>query len=75
MKSIKKNTEYRIQNTRNNKLLRPTFCILHSNNKGFTFVELVVSITIISILSVLGFVSYSKNLEDARDSQRKSELS
>ncbi len=48
---------------------------ISNSNKGFTFVELIVSITIISILSVLGFVSYSKNLEDSRDSQRKSELS
>ncbi len=43
--------------------------------KAFTFVELIISITIISILSILWFVSYSKNLEDSRDSQRKSELS
>lgn len=40
----------------------------------FTFVELVISITIIAILSVLWFISYSKYLEDSRDSQRKSEL-
>ncbi|MFA5917259.1 MAG: prepilin-type N-terminal cleavage/methylation domain-containing protein [Candidatus Gracilibacteria bacterium] len=46
-----------------------------NSTKGFTFVELIISITIIAILSVLGFVSYSKNLEDSRDSQRKSELS
>ncbi len=45
------------------------------SQKGFTFIELVISITIVAILSVLGFVSYSKNLEDSRDSQRKSELS
>lgn len=43
--------------------------------KGFTFIELVISITIVAVLSVLWFVSYSKNLEDSRDSQRKSELS
>lgn len=45
------------------------------NLRWFTFIELVISITIVAILSVLGFVSYSKNLEDSRDSQRKSELS
>lgn len=44
------------------------------NLRAFTFIELVISITIVSILSVLGFVSYSKNLEDSRDSQRISEL-
>lgn len=43
--------------------------------KAFTFIELVISITIVAILSVLWFVSYSKNLEDSRDSQRRSELS
>lgn len=43
--------------------------------KAFTFIELVISITIVAILSVLWFVSYSKNLEDSRDSQRISELS
>lgn len=46
-----------------------------NSNKAFTFVELIVSITIIAILSIIWFVSYSKNLEDSRDSQRKSELS
>ncbi|MFA5917260.1 MAG: fibrinogen-like YCDxxxxGGGW domain-containing protein [Candidatus Gracilibacteria bacterium] len=45
------------------------------SNKGFTFIELVISMTIIAILSILGFISYSKNLEDSRDSQRKSDLS
>lgn len=46
-----------------------------NSTKWFTFIELVISITIVAILSVLGFVSYSKNLEDSRDSQRRSELS
>jgi competence protein ComGC len=43
--------------------------------KWFTFIELVISITIVAILSVLGFFTYSKSLEDSRDSQRKSEIS
>lgn len=49
--------------------------LLFKSIKGFTFIELVISITIVAILSVLWFVSYSKNLEDSRDSQRRSELS
>ncbi len=43
--------------------------------KGFTFVELMISITIIAILSVLWFVSYKWHLSTARDSTRKTELS
>lgn len=41
---------------------------------GFTLVELVVTITIISILSAIGFVSYSSYLLSARDSSRFSQL-
>ncbi len=46
-----------------------------NSNKGFTFIELIISMSIIAILSILWFISYSKNLEDSRDSQRKSDLS
>ncbi len=46
-----------------------------NSKKAFTFIELIVSMTIIAILSILWFMSYSKNLEDTRDSQRKSDLS
>lgn len=45
------------------------------NKKWFTFVELIIAITIIAILSVLWFVSYSSHLSSSRDSTRKSELS
>jgi len=44
------------------------------NKKAFTFVELIVSITIIAIMSTIWFVSYNKYLWDSRDSQRKSDL-
>ena len=44
------------------------------NKKWFTFVELIVSTTIIVILSAIWFVSYTNFLIDARDSQRKSDL-
>lgn len=45
-----------------------------TNSRGFTFIELIISISIIAILSILWFMSYSKNLEDTRDSQRESDL-
>ena len=41
----------------------------------FTFIELIIAITIIAILSVLWFMSYSSHLSSSRDSIRKSELS
>lgn len=41
----------------------------------FTFVELITTITIIAILSTIWFVTYYKNIENSRDSQRKTELS
>lgn len=40
---------------------------------GFTFVELIVVVAIIGILSTLGFISYTSSLWDARDSTRKSD--
>ncbi len=43
--------------------------------KAFTFIELIITITILAILSILWFISYSKNIEDTRDSQRESDLS
>lgn len=47
---------------------------MNKEKKAFTFIELIISIIILSILSVLWFISYSKNQEDARDSKRKSDL-
>lgn len=41
---------------------------------GFTLVELIVVITIVSILSTVGFVSYSWYLTGARDSSRISQM-
>ncbi len=42
--------------------------------KAFTFVELIVVIMILWILSVIGFSSYSDSIADWRDTQRKSQL-
>lgn len=42
--------------------------------KGFTLVELLVSIVIVAILSTIGLVVYSNFLRDARDGKRQSDL-
>ena len=43
-------------------------------NKGFTFIELVVTVTILSILSTIWFVSYSWYIETSRNSTRVSDM-
>ncbi|MCL4397480.1 type II secretion system GspH family protein [Patescibacteria group bacterium] len=42
--------------------------------KGFTLVELMVVIVVISILATIGVVSFTRVQKQARDSKRKSEL-
>lgn len=42
--------------------------------KGFTLVELLISITIISILTVLGFSAYAYFQKSARDAKRQSDV-
>jgi len=48
---------------------------MNIDNKAFTLAELVVTITIIAILSTLGFVSYSYMISDSRNTQIQSEMS
>lgn len=50
---------------------------LNKKNKisWFTFIELIIAITIIAFLSVLWFISYSWHISKSRDSNRKTELS
>ena len=44
------------------------------NKKGFTLIELIVSITIIAVLTAVGVVSYSGANKRARDSRRMADL-
>lgn len=44
------------------------------NKKAFSFVELIVSISILAVISTIWFISYISYLWDSRDSQRKSDL-
>jgi len=44
------------------------------NNKGFTLIELIVSITIIAVLTVAGVVSYGGASKKSRDSRRMADL-
>ncbi|OGJ37640.1 MAG: hypothetical protein A3A82_01875 [Candidatus Pacebacteria bacterium RIFCSPLOWO2_01_FULL_47_12] len=41
---------------------------------GFTFIELLVSATIIIVLSVIGVVSFAKAGKSARDARRRADL-
>ncbi|MDA1079413.1 MAG: hypothetical protein O2840_01840 [bacterium] len=41
---------------------------------GFTFIELLVTATIIIVLSVIGAVSFAKAGQSARDSRRRADL-
>lgn len=42
--------------------------------KGFTLVELLVVISIIAVLSAIGFVTYQSILKEGRDAKRQSDL-
>lgn len=57
------------------KALNSKFLTLNSNStNGFTFVELLVVVTIIVLLSAIGLASYSQVNKKSRDSKRKSDL-
>jgi len=43
-------------------------------NKGFTFVELLVVVTIIAVLTAVAVVSYTSTNKKARDTKRKADL-
>lgn len=43
-------------------------------SKGFTLVELLVAVSIVSLLSIVGFVSYTSANKRARDARRREDL-
>lgn len=43
-------------------------------NKGFTFIELLVVVTIISVLTTIGVVNFQKSNQKARDAKRQADL-
>lgn len=47
---------------------------LPNANRGFTLIEILVSIAIVGIISTVGIVSYSQAQIIARDARRKSDL-
>lgn len=47
---------------------------MKNKRKGFSFIELIVVVTIIAVLSVVGVVSYSGANKKSRDSRRISDL-
>jgi prepilin-type N-terminal cleavage/methylation domain-containing protein len=48
--------------------------IMKNKRKGFSFIELIVVVTIIAVLSVAGVISYSAANKKSRDSRRISDL-
>lgn len=48
--------------------------IKSKNIKAFSFTELIVVVTILAILSTIGFVSFSSYIESSRDTKRQSDI-
>lgn len=44
------------------------------SKKGFTLIELLIVITIIAIMSAVGFTSYTTFIKNSRDAKRQSDL-
>ncbi len=42
--------------------------------KGFTLIELLITISIVAVISAIGFVSFSTSQEKVRDEKRKQDL-
>lgn len=54
--------------------LNPSLTRGTSKQQGFTLIELIVSVTIIAVLTVVGVVSFSGTNKKARDSRRMADL-
>jgi type II secretory pathway pseudopilin PulG len=63
-----------MKNNKKYNLFNNFFKIIISK-KWFTFIELIIAITILAILSVIWFISYNSHLSTSRDTVRKSDLS
>ncbi len=48
--------------------------MMQKKQKGFTFIELLVTVTIIMVLTAIGIVSYQATNQKARDARRKADL-
>lgn len=44
------------------------------NRRGFTLIEILVTVTVIALLTMVGVVSYSATNKRSRDSKRKSDI-
>src|SRR3990170_6989025 len=60
---------YRILKTVNRQLLT-----INRKARGFTMIELLVAITIIGIISTIGYVNFDNARDKGRDSKRKQDL-
>lgn len=47
---------------------------MSAQKKGFTLIELMITISIVAIISAIGLVSYSQTQKIARDARRKEDL-
>jgi prepilin-type N-terminal cleavage/methylation domain-containing protein len=49
-------------------------CNISTRSKGFTLVELIITITVIAILFTIAYVSFKNYVKDARDGTRVSSI-
>lgn len=55
-------------------MINVDFTFLQSKKAGFTLVELLITVTILSLLLTIGITSYQRLIVDARDAQRQSDV-